>query len=418
MRMVNIILALWLACLVSCSRSVPRTSGNLPQRGYVWQRDWTPAVIDSVLQASKALNGIVVLGGEVEWQGQQPHFSAATIDWEVLRSHRISCALALRVAPYDGPFAAEDGNGGFIVSTTKSLLSAAATHGVNINEFQLDFDCATKNLAGYKLWLRAIRKAVHPIPFVVTTLPAWLDDPEFVPLAREADRYVLQVHSVPVLQSSGRGTLCDVASARRWVNKAAGLKLSFSVALPTYRCTVGYGPSGKLLSVGMDSVQPAWPPNTRILEFEASPDEMAMLIEEWRRERVPELTEVIWYRIPVASDIRNWGWITLSTVMSGRRPVHELVAMQEGSNPIDISIQNAGERDEQLEGSLVATWTGSAVLAGDGLRGWSVDITEQRAVFRTNNEYPTRLPPGKKRTIGWLRYDAPTALRLQLTMNK
>jgi hypothetical protein len=86
---------------------------------------------------------------------------------------------------------------------------------------------------------------IQPMKFVITTLPARLDEPEFPTLLHEVDGYVLQVHSVPTLQESGRAVLCDTALARKWVGKAANLKLPFSVALPTYRCLAAYDSGGK-----------------------------------------------------------------------------------------------------------------------------------------------------------------------------
>src|SRR5260370_8160597 len=114
--------------------------------------------------------------------------------------------------------------------------------------------------------------------------------------------------------------LCDAPSTREWVAKAAKLGLPFSVALRTYRGVAGYGTDGKLVSVAMDSVQPSWPPGTRILEFAADADEIAALVDTWQNARPNQLRELLWYRIPIATDTRNWRWVTLSAVMTGRPP--------------------------------------------------------------------------------------------------
>src|SRR5205814_8776642 len=45
----------------ACNRTAPTVSGPLPQRGYLWQRDWTAAVNDAVLEAQKRMDGVVVL---------------------------------------------------------------------------------------------------------------------------------------------------------------------------------------------------------------------------------------------------------------------------------------------------------------------------------------------------------------------
>jgi hypothetical protein len=295
----------------------------------------------------------------------------------------------------------------------RSLVDLAATHGVELSEFQLDFDCPQKNLSSYRAWLRVLRKAVQPLRFVITVLPAWLDEAEFLPLVRETDGYVLQVHSVPTSTGCATG-LCETGFAREWVAKAAKLGLPFSVALPTYRCTAGYDRDGKLLGVAMDSVQPSWPPRTRILEFAAGADDLAALVNAWQNARPPQLRGIIWYRLPVASDVRNWRWATLSAVMSGRKVRHRLEILQQGENPIDLSIANIGEADEQLEATVTATWKDSSLVAADALPGWIVDLSEGRAVFTRAAGHRPILPPGGKCQIGWLRYEQAASLRLEL----
>jgi hypothetical protein len=359
------------------------------------------------------MDGAVLLAGEIDWKGARPEIIRPSIDWAVVKAQDHPCSIALRVAPFSGPAGADDSRIQSVVETAKLLSEEARKHNVTIEEFQLDFDCPQKQLANYCQWLPLVRTAIRPARFVITTLPAWLDEPAFASLLHEVDAFVLQVHSVPV--RNGQSTaLCDPPSARQWVEKAARFHLPFSVALPTYRCSAGYDQHGKLLSVAMDSVQPAWPPNTRVLEFAANADEIAMLVREWEKARPAELREVLWYRIPVATDVRNWQWVTLSEVMDGRKPLHRLKAVQEGTNPVDLSIANTGEADERLNAKLTATWTGQNTVVADSLPGWAVEIADGRAVFTRVAGYQPILSPGAIRKIGWLRYDRPTSLHLAL----
>lgn len=402
-----------LIVLAGCNRAEEEVSGPLPQRGYIWQREWTSAVIDSLGEAARRMDGVVILGAEINLSGRKPEIARASIDWEAVKRQSVRCSVALRVAPFTGPFRADDTPARTIVDVTKEILGDARTHQIKIEELQFDFDCAQKNLGSYRAWLRALRPAIQPVRFVITALPAWLDSPEFLPLAREADGYVLQVHSVPIF--SGSAMLCDAHSAHEWVAKAAKLGLPFSVSLPTYRSTAGYGPDGKLLGVAMDSIQPSWPPGTRILEFGADANEIAALVETWQKARPTQLRELLWYRIPIATDTRNWRWITLSAVMAGRRPQHQLRVLQEGANPVDLSILNAGEADEQVRSDVMATWNGAGLDASDALSGWSVQSENGRAIFRASGQHGVRLPPGATRKIGWLRFDQATNLRTEFS---
>lgn len=408
------ILCAALVVLTACDRSGVNVSGPLRQRGYIWQREWTRAVVDSLGEAENRMDGVVLLGAEINLAGEAPDVVKATIDWETVKRHGKPCSVALRVAPFAGPFEGNDASARLIVDVTKELLSEARAHDVTIEEFQFDFDCAQKNLGSYRAWLRLLRRVVQPVRFVVTVLPAWLDNPEFLPLVREADGYVLQVHSVPISNGDG-ASLCDTRSAREWVTRAARFGLPFSVALPTYRCVAGYGADGRLLGVVMDSVQFPWPPGTRILEFFADADDIGALVGSWQKSRPAQLRELLWYRVPVATDAHNWRWATLSAVMAGRRPNHELKVSQEGANPIDVSIVNLGEADEQVKSSVTATWRDAALIASDALPGWSVQSENDHAIFRVTSDHRIRLAPGASRKIGWLRFDRPPNLRTEFS---
>ncbi|PYK34709.1 MAG: hypothetical protein DME54_07115, partial [Verrucomicrobia bacterium] len=114
----------------------------------------------------------------------------------------------------------------------------------------------------------------------------------------------------------------------------------------------------------------------------------------------------------------NWRWPTLSAVMSGRLPKHKLNILQEGENPIDLSIFNAGEADEQLNANVTATWNGAGLTASDALAGWNVKSENGRAIFKVTASHGLRLPPGATRKIGWLRFDQTTTLETELSTNK
>jgi hypothetical protein len=398
-------IALALTGVPGCHQSITTVSGPIPQRGYLWQRAWNPAVVAAAQEAGKHLDGMVIIGAEILWNGSTPETIRANIDWPTLEHAEKPIALALRVAPYPGPFSKEDFTARYISNVAKSLIADAAAHRLDVSEFQLDFDCAQKKLNGYSLWVQAVRTAVHPTRFVITTLPAWLKEPDFVPLVRLADGYVLQVHSVPVSTQGGQSFLLDTNLARLWTKTAASLGLPFSVALPTYRCLAGYDTTGKLLGVAMDSVDLAWPPGTRTLEFSTDTDDTAELVNEWLSARPAELKELIWYRIPVTTDQRNWRWPTLAAIMAGRKPIHKLQAVQHGDNPVDFAIKNIGEADKQISTKLTVTWTGASLVAFDALPGWTVVTKKEGAVFTRVNGIHLELSPGSERSVGWLRFD-------------
>lgn len=365
------------------------------------------------------MDNVVVLAAEIHWTENTPRILRSSIRWEVLKAASKPCVLAVRIASFAGPFAAADVPAKTIQGVFVSLLEEARFHGVEVQECQLDFDCAQRNLAGYKLWLQALRPVIHPQRLVITTLPAWLKEPAFLPLVREIDAYVLQVHSVPSAAETGRHALCDTTLARKWVKQASALGVPFFVALPTYWCQAGYASNGKLLGITMDSVQPPWPPETRLLKFATNADDLADLIAEWKRQRPCAMEGILWYRVPVATDRRNWHWATLDAVMAGRRPQHRLEVLTQGDNPIDLSLINTGEADEVLNLSVTVT-ANAEVSAIDTLPGWSYTSTrlpkgDTQVVFQFLPQEPAiYLTPTSKRGIGWLRYETNT--RPQITI--
>lgn len=389
-------------------------AGPIPQRGYLWQRDWAPPVEQAFLRAQDRFDRVILLGGEVVWEGDAARFVKSSIRWETAAQTGKPCGLALRIAPYRGAFASDDANARFLTATAKSLLAEAAQHGVTLAEFQLDFDCPQKKLGGYAQWLAALRSATRPVAFSITALPSWLDEPEFAKLIPFADNYVLEVHSVPARGANGRETLCDPRLAKAAAMKAARLGHRFSIALPTYRCLAGYDGNGKLLAVAMDSVQPNWPGGTRILEFASDAAQLAELIRDCNAARPALLDSIIWYRVPTDADMRNWRWPTLNAVAQGRAPAHELTIARDGENPIDLLLVNEGEAEEQF-----AEWSRSL-----GLRRISSQRTRSRIGPCTLTEDARSslrslarvydCCPESGVAIGWLRHDRPTTPTLEL----
>lgn len=393
--------------------SAPRTT-PLTQRGYLWQRSWTPAVECAVAEADKRMDGLVVLGAEIQWNDGVPHVIRTSIQWDALRSMKRPCSLALRVAPFPGPFQENDVPVQVIIATARALLDDAQKNGVTIHEFQLDYDCAGKKLSGYRVWIHALRREVHPPRFVITVLPSWLKEYEFQELIHDVDSYVLQVHSVPTQKESGRTSLCDAVLARKWMTQAERLGVPFSVALPTYRCLAGYDAAGKLRGVMMDSTPLAWPPGTSVLEFGTNADEIATLVNEWQKTAPDTLREVLWYRVPVETDRLNWQWKTLSAVMAGRNPSHQLEISQKGTNPIDLSLCNTGEGEEPLPKAIKITWEKGSLVASDALQGWAVQSDTQSATYTPTPNFHPLLPPARSLSFGWLRFDSLTNLHMEI----
>ena len=404
--------------LLGCQRKqeAVTVSGRLPEWGYLWQRDWTPAVNAALGQASDAFDGVIILGAEIEWHEGTPQIVYATIDWAHVRARTNVRSIAVRLAPLPRPQPNDLQVLQTLAGVFRSLKLAANAGGIDLKELQLDYDCPQKELARYRDWVRSLRKQIRPVRFTITALPSWLEERDLGPLLHEVDGWVLQVHSVPT-KAQEMAQLCDPVAARAWVRKAAELHLPFAVALPTYRCAGGYDEDGRLLGVAMDGVQPSWPPGTRVLEFATDANEIACLTNEWLHARPPELQGLIWYRVPVSTDTRNWRWPTLTAVMTGRKPQSRFVVTRDGENPIDLALRNIGETDDRDVPGVVACWHGTDLVASDSLFGFELSQKESCATFRVGQGQRVRIPPGASRHIGWLRFAGSAQLTLE-TLNE
>jgi hypothetical protein len=404
------------AVLLAACRPAPRAMGPLPHEVYVWQRVWTPEVRAGSEQARGSMERVVVLAAQMSVEKVKPVEPA--IDFAALKASGKPIGLAIRVEPYFGEFREDDEAIRRIVEVARSRIAAARAAGVEPVELQIDFDCAESKLGGYRTWLRVVREAVKPLPVCPTVLPSWLGRAEFNALARECGSFVLQVHCVaPPRRLADTRRLTDTESARRWVEQAARTGVPFRVALPTYAYLVAFDSAGKPLGVSAEGSSSRWPENAQVVRWEADPAEIAQLVAEWTKSRPAMLRGLIWYRLPIASDTLNWRWPTLAAVMQGRAPASTLRVAASQAQPSEIELTNDGERDERLPLRIEAAWEGARLVAGDALAGYELerpaDDAATRAVFvRRSGEELSRLPPGNRRPIGWLRCEPAASIRV------
>ncbi|MBI2876616.1 MAG: DUF3142 domain-containing protein [Candidatus Tectomicrobia bacterium] len=316
--------------------------------------------------------------------------------------------MALRIGPYPGPFAAQDGLTTLMVDLAASLVAEAGKHHLALAELQIDFDCADSKLSGYRLWVEAIRRKVAPVPVTLTALPSWLSRREFEGLAAASDGFVLQVHSLAwPTGTDAPFSLCDPAAARRAVERAARLGMPFRVALPTYGYVMAFDREGRPVGISAEGLSVAWPREVRRLDVHADPAAMAALVRAWTADRPASLQGIVWYRLPTSEDRLNWQWPTLATVMAGRAPRGALQAEARRPQPglVEIDLVNAGNADRPLQVVVSLRWREARLVAGDALQGFEwIDAgpTEVR-LHPTTNLALVRLGPGQRRMIGWLR---------------
>jgi hypothetical protein len=371
---------------------------------YVWQRAWTPGVVEAVTGHGGTFGEVVALGAQVWWTDGRPHVARVAVDWEALRRAGAAVGIAIRINPYAGAFAGRGGATDLLCDLAAELVAAGAVKGVPVAELQIDFDAAESKLEGYRVWVEAIRRRVAT-PVVITAVPSWLDAPGFEALARAAGQYVLQVHSVerPALAGDGgRMTLCDADAARRAVERAGRIAVPFRVALPTYGYAVAFE-NGKFLGLSAEGRSPAWPAGAVVRDVRAEAGEVAGLVAGWTADRPAALRGVIWYRLPVAGDTLNWRWPTLAAAIEGRVPRSALRAKsrRDGDGLTTIEVVNEGEADERIDFAVVAS--GGKVVSADALDGF--ERRDAAGGVRFVGAGGGRLGAGDRRVVGWVRTD-------------
>jgi Protein of unknown function (DUF3142) len=414
----------------------PRVGGPLPHEAYVWQRAWTPPVVEAVQAHTAGFARLVVLGAEVGWQSR-PGTGDAQVTWvplrgDVLRAlprERFRLGLALRVGPYRGPFAADDAAGRLVRDTALALVGEARAQGLDPAEIQLDFDAAESQLDGYRTWVESIRHALRrpgapAVPVTLTALPSWLPHAAFTRLARASDGFVLQVHSLErPAHADTPVALVDPGAARRWVEQAARAGVPFRVALPTHGYRLAFDGRGRFLGAAAEQgrILSSAGGGARVRELRADPEAVAGLVRAWTEgeEARPALLQgILWYRLPTPDDELNWPWPTLAAVMHGRVPRGALAVRVHALEPglVEIEVVNTGDADLALEGSdlaVIARWRAAApdgpaprVLALDAVGGF--DARQAPGSVRlTALARASRLGPGERRLVSWIRFSTP-----------
>lgn len=376
--------------LCGCRKETPRPVPGV--QAYVWQDFRKPEVAGAISRSQGTISTLHLRAAELRWTGRS--FSIE----RVVTGHLPvpDCGLVMRI----GASAARlDWTEVEIAQVTKVVAELAALKPI---EIQCDYDCPQSRLDRYVVLLEALQRSAGKVPVIPTTLPSWLGDPQFKQLIAGRAGYVLQVHSLQLPKSADEPVLLvDPAAARSVVKQASALGVPFRVAMATYGCEVWFGPDGKVMDVISEDHPPDGKLPARRSFSLADPIESARLIREWNEDPPAGLQAVIWYRLPVEGDRRNWPWATLQKVVKGEERPTDLQleeVTEKGSS--DLFIVNRGEFPAPLPADIVVT---SRVSAADGVGSYRLEPRDDGHHYIRRAEMWPWLDPGKKIPIGWLR---------------
>ena len=377
-----------------------RASGKLGSAFYVWQRNWDDAVAVAVRTAPEG--GLAPLIAEISWQANgRASVIWPEVDMEALRhaGRPVSAVLRIGSCVLGRQWNAEVGR------VVTAILKKLRAGGIEPVELQVDFDCAKSQLGEYRARLAELRRGTMPLPVRPTVLPDWISSREFSALAAESGSYVLQAHATRKPRPDApESALCEAEDARKWAEQAGKLGVPFRMALPTYTYRVAFAPGGEVIGIEAEGSSRVWPAKTVMRSFRPNPAALASLIKDWNLDRPACLEGLMWYRLPVRSDVRNWRLPTLVAVMQGRVPRPEMHVEHSGASPTDLVLVNSGDADG-VSPAQVAVASTSVIADADGVNGYRVEFPAEGGVvfLRTEHLAQERIPPGGQRPLGWLR---------------
>lgn len=418
-----LLLLLLASPLLPGCRPTPSLSSQPPltHAVYVWQRVATPAVRAAVASQGPTFDHVNFLAAELEWDGPSARLILPSLPWEELPALP-SVGLSLRIGPLPGESLSTDPTDhrfAQILAAVDAVLAQAHQHHLPLAslDFQIDFDAAESQLAAYTAWLHALRPHLSPSSLSFTALPSWLKHRRaFAALAASADHYVLQVHALELpRRHQDPVTLCDPAAALRAVRRAARFNHPFHLALPTYGHGLVYRADGTFHALLSEVPPHRLPPDALLREVSAHPAELASLVRTLSHQRPPALQGLIWFRLPVSSDTRNWPPATLAAVRRGDTPAPRLQAQSRPSpsDPLllELFLQNHGDATHHGPLTLQLNPLDPAkLLARDALPPFQ---------FTTPATLATSafiLAPDAEHLVAWLRFtSAPPSFDVQLS---
>lgn len=379
-----------LLALTACHKQAPKPAPAV--EAYVWQSPKRPEVAAAIQQASDTVRTFHVRAAELRWKGSS--FAIERTVEGALPSER--CGLVMRIGASASALEWTPDQIEPVVRVVRSLAS------LNPREIQCDYDCPQKRLPRYQVLLSSLQQAAGKIPVVPTVLPSWLEEPAFERLIADRPGYVLQVHSLNLPKNPEQPVrLFDPDATRIAVKRASSFNVPFRVAMATYGCEVWFGPEGKVIDVISEDVPRQGVIPARRSFALADPVESSKLIHEWTTDPPVGLQAVIWYRLPVDGDRRNWSWATLKNVSRGEQVAADLtLECSDHDGTSDLFVVNRGTFPSPLPATIVVR---SPVIAADGVGAYRIEHRGNGLYFIRRADVWPWLDPGKKIPTGWLR---------------
>lgn len=379
---------LGLALLIALS-GCSRPAAPLPNDAYIWQRQWTPALVSAVRANSDIVSQWRVLAAQADANGQ---WLSTTPDWAALATSGRPVIAVFRI---DGQLANLDEQA--VSGRIAQTLETWRRSGISLAGIEIDHDCATARLPAYAHWLSTVRGLLkNHERLSITALPTWLQSRALDAVLAQVDEAVLQVHAV----QNPRVGLFDASAAQGWLDQfGARMRKPWRVALPAYGSRVAWDQDGRVVSI--ESERATLVTGSESHELMADPQALQTFAQDLSAETPAGLAGIVWFRLPTDQDSRAWSPSTWRAVLTHAPIDAQISAQLRGTaDPqlFDLVVSNTGVGDGPAP-TLIRI-TGDCVAA-DGINGYFMARDATGISFQTRQ--PGLLKAGRQRPIGWLR---------------
>ncbi|MDI2091553.1 DUF3142 domain-containing protein [Commensalibacter oyaizuii] len=384
----NILKITCFVCLLCLSQST-HTHRVLPQQAYIWQKRWLSTLIPSIQQSTPYLTGWRFLAGEYEPDETTIYPS---IDFTTLNQTQLPLTAVYRfdrIRPL--PTAGE---------ILKLVKDSPTYHQHHIYRIELDLDWPTLKLQHYISLLKTIKQQLPKnIYLTITVIPDWLNSPYFPQLTQQINHAILQVHTV----DNPTMGLINIQNALRYIDKMNRIsKRPFYVALPTYGLRVGMNSFGSIYYIEGENNLKAGPFGH---ELYSDPQQLRKLIQQLEQNPPFQLKGIIWFRLPVTNDQRNWSLRTWLTMLQ-HLPLIQQFSVDQIPHPNDpkllnIRLTNIGNTPLELPKIIPLQCS-----IADGFTPYRFTTTPSgNYVLKLNVPSARPLNTNQQLIIGWMRCD-------------
>jgi hypothetical protein len=364
---------------------------RLVHDAYIWQRRWTPALAEAVLQSAQHVRRWRVLGAEVSGSGEFLEFRPSP---EPLRKAGPQIVVVVRINGQIARWSHDQ-----IATRTVALARRWHDDGLPVAGVEIDHDCGSARLREYALFLDRLQAArAGGLTLSITALPSWMESGRLGDLLTRVDEAVLQVHSVA---DPERGLFEPAAAydwTRRWSRVGA---VPFRVALPTYGSRVTRNDEGRVTSV--ESEAPSLSNLAAGRELSVRPLDVDRFVRQLRHARIGGLAGIAWFRLPTRDDRRAWSLSTWHALVNGTARAPRMTTRVMGSDVLGTSnvyISNEGPIDDWLPPHVRVT-AESECEAADAVSPYMVSRPGGGVVLRLAS--PRLIAAGDMQLVGWVR---------------